>query len=466
MFNFRIIYLFFLMLSMASIPKSGRTDYKNVENPIKFHLIVLAPGHFHAALVQKFMYKGIDSIVQVFAPEGSGLKEYLGLINKYNQRTDNPTHWNEKIYKGPDYLQRMLKERPGKNTIVVIAGNNKMKTKYITKSIEAGMNVLADKPMVISPAGFTQLEKDFTIAKRNELMLYDIMTMRYEITDILQKELSESSGIFGKLEAGTLKDPAVIFENVHYFYKEVSGNPLIRPAWYFDVKQQGEGIADVTTHLIDLIEWECFPEEILDYKKDIKMFSVKHWATTLTLPQFKKVTGDNAFPDFLKDDIQNDVLSVYANGEMNYTIKGIHARVSAVWRYQAPAGSGDTYYSILRGTKADLIIRQGKEQNFKPILYIKPTVRVSEKEWTNSLKREVNHIQKKYPGISVEKDKEGWQVVIPDKYKISDEEQFSMVVHKYLQYLNKGKMPGWEISDMLAKYYTTTQALEMVNKKK
>jgi hypothetical protein len=35
-----------------------------------------------------------------------------------------------------------------------------------------------------------------------------------------------------------------------------------------------------------------------------------------------------------------------------------------------------------------------------------------------------------------------------------------MVVKKYIEYLKEGKMPEWEISSMLAKYYTTTQALE------
>jgi hypothetical protein len=38
-------------------------------------------------------------------------------------------------------------------------------------------------------------------------------------------------------------------------------------------------------------------------------------------------------------------------GEMNYTIKGVHARVSVIWNFQAPEGAGDTHYSIMRGSK-------------------------------------------------------------------------------------------------------------------
>ena len=47
--------------------------------------------------------------------------------------------------------------------------------------------------------------------------------------------------------------------SVHHFSKIVAGAPLKRPQWFFDVRQQGEGIVDVTTHLVDLVQWEAFP---------------------------------------------------------------------------------------------------------------------------------------------------------------------------------------------------------------
>jgi hypothetical protein len=68
-------------------------------------------------------------------------------------------------------------------------------------------------------------------------------------------------------------------------------------------------------------------------------------------------------------------LQVYSNGEINYHIKGVHAKTSVVWNYKAPEGTGDTHQSILRGTKANLIIRQGADEQFKPILYIEPVTR-------------------------------------------------------------------------------------------
>jgi hypothetical protein len=57
-------------------------------------------------------------------------------------------------------------------------------------------------------------------------------------------------------------------------------------------------------------------------------------------------------------------------------------------------------------------------------------------------------------------------VVIPDKYSVSHEEHFAQVTERYLQYLKEGKLPDWEVPNMLAKYYITTKALEMARQKK
>lgn len=37
----------------------------------KVHLVTIDPGHFHAALVQKTMYADVDSVVHVYAPQGT-----------------------------------------------------------------------------------------------------------------------------------------------------------------------------------------------------------------------------------------------------------------------------------------------------------------------------------------------------------------------------------------------------------
>lgn len=167
----------------------------------RFHLMTLDPGHFHAALVQKFMYSDVDPVVHVYAQPGDDLEEHLKRIESFNTRAEQPTNWQTKTYRGPDFLERMLEDKPG--NIVVLAGNNARKTDYILRSIEAGLNVLADKPMAITPADYKKLERAFAVAKSKDVLLYDIMTERFEITSILQRALSQNRELFGDLTRGT-----------------------------------------------------------------------------------------------------------------------------------------------------------------------------------------------------------------------------------------------------------------------
>lgn len=419
-------------------------------------LVTLDPGHFHAALVQKTMYKQVDSTVHVYAPAGADLQLHLDRIRSYNTRTDKPTLWKEEVYSGNDFFEKMISKKSG--NVVVLSGNNQKKTSYILESLKNGFHVFADKPMVIDAAGFDQLKEAFAVAEKNNLLLYDIMTERYEITTMLQRELSMIPGIFGELEKGTADSPAITKESVHHFYKYVSGSVLTRPAWFLDVSQQGEGIVDVMTHLVDLVQWECFPEQVIDYRKDITIDIARRWTTDIGLSQFKEITKLDAFPAFLNKNIGNDsILKVSSNGEINYTIKGVHARTSVIWNYKAPEGTGDTHYSIMRGTKANLVIRQGKEEGYKPSLYIEPVT--NDTTYETALHQYFTVIRTKYPGVELYKTNRGWSIKLPAGLIEGHEAHFGRVMEKFLGYLANKNMPSWEVPNMLAKYYTTTKAL-------
>lgn len=434
-----------------------KTMFTGAKGEVK--IMTLDPGHFHAALVQKSMYEQVDPVVRVYAPEGPDVEGHLALVNNYNSRAEGPTSWDEKVYLGPDYFEKMLAEKPG--NVMVTAGNNAIKTDYILKTVEAGVNVLADKPMVITPDEFPKLEQAFKVAEEKGVLLYDIMTERHEITTILQRELSKIQNVFGALQTGTPEEPAITKESVHHFFKYVSGNPLKRPAWFFDTKQQGEGIVDVNTHLVDLIQWEAFPEVILA-KSDVEIVSAKRWSTDMTAEMFNRITQLNEFPDYLQKDLVDGVLKVYSNGEINYKLKGIHAKASVIWNYEAPAGAGDTHYSIMRGINCNLVIKQGAEQGYKATLYVEAITGADIATLESNLTKAVNEdLQTAYPGISLVKQGENlWTVEIPAQYKVGHEAHFTQVTEKYLQYLKDGKLPDWEVPNMIVKYYTTTEGLK------
>lgn len=458
-----------LIIISNSCGDGGNSNSKNGIKPVHFtgakgevKLITLDPGHFHAALVQKNMYDQINPEVFVYSPGGNDVDEHVKRILGFNSRAEKPTIWFEKVYRGGDYFEKMLAEKKG--NVVVVAGNNRIKSEYIRKSVAAGLNVLADKPMVITPEQFPELEETFKIAQEKGVLLYDIMTERFSVTTQIQRELSMISEVFGKLEPGSIDKPAIEMISVHYFYKNVSGNVLVRPGWFFDVNQQGEGIVDVTTHLVDLVQWECFPEQILQ-KNDIQIVAAKRWPTLFSKDEFKVVTHLDSFPKYLSSSIKDDQLSVFANGEILYKLKGVVARVSAIWNYKAPEGTGDTHYSIMRGSLSTLEIRQGIAEKNDPTIYINLNDGVDRRLFAGNLERVIKTLPQN--GLTVEKvGEKSWKVLIPEALKVGHEAHFAQVTQKYLGYLKAGKLPDWEVPNMITKYYTTTSALKLAKEVK
>lgn len=456
----KICFPVFMAIALNACQSAEPEETKATDSNM-VRIVTLDPGHFHAALVQKTMYPEVDSNVYVYAPDGPDVQLHLDRITAYNTRAENPTKWNEQVYKGSDFFEKMLQEKKG--NIVVLAGNNQKKTEYIKKCIDEGLHVLADKPMVIDQKNFELLKSAFSTAASKNLLLYDIMTERYEITNALQREFSMLPAVFGQLQTGTPDNPAVTKESVHHFFKYVSGNILTRPAWFMDVSQQGEGLVDVTTHLVDLVQWASFPDQKIDYEKDVKLLSAKRWSTDMSASQFNSITKLNGFPPYLEKDIQNDsVLKVYSNGEINYQLKGIHSKVSVIWNYQAPDGAGDTHNSTMRGTLASLVIKQ-ESKDKRPVLYIQPVKKI-DSAYERSVLEQLAIVQQKYPGIDLKKSPKGWEVIIPEKYNEGHEAHFARVTEKFLEFKKNGRLPEWEVPNMISKYYVTTAALELARK--
>jgi hypothetical protein len=283
------------------------------------------------------------------------------------------------------------------------------------------------------------------------------MTERHEITTLLQKELARFPQVFGDLEPGTPGNPSVTKESVHHFSKLVNGIPLQRPPWFFDPAQQGEAIVDVTTHLVDLVQWECFPDQVIA-PSDVNVLSARSWKTPITRDEFKKATQLDVWPDYLKPLVDaNGVLQTPANGEFTYTLRGVHTKVSVLWKFAAPAGAGDTHDSLLRGSKATLHIRQGAEQGYKPVLYIECAGQPDE-TWLKALDTAIRKLAERWPGIAVKQLGERLEVVVPDQYKVGHEAHFGQVTERFLGYLQGQPAPAWEVPNTLTKYRTLMDA--------
>src|SRR3954470_13392850 len=411
----------------------------------EYRLITLDPGHFHAALIQKEAYPGVSNRVAVYAPLSSDLTEHMNRVARFNSRPQNPTAWELDVHASPDFLDRMVAERPG--NIVVLSGRNRLKIQYIHAALEAGLNVLADKPWIIAIEDLPALEEALALAEKKGLIAYDIMTERFEITSILQRELVNAPSVFGEMVPGSEAEPAVYMESVHHLLKLVAGVPNLRPVWFFDVKEQGEALADVGTHLVDLAQWTLFPGAVLNYRKEIEVLRAKRWPTKMTAEQFRQVTGQPGGP-----------LDYYCNTQVSYTMRGVHVKLDVLWNWEAPAGGGDTHLAVYRGTKSRVEVRQAEAEKYVPELYVVGDV-------GRELLAKVTELVKQYPGIAVEDHGGEFRVTIPNDYRVGHEAHFGQVARTFFGYLkNPATFPAWENPDMLAKYYVSTKATELSQK--
>ena len=432
-------------------------------DPAESTLVTLDPGHFHAALFQKEMLPGLASESFVYAPLGPDLTAHLNRVAQFNARAERPTNWRVRVYAGSDYLERFWDENPGQ--IVVLSGRNRGKIDRLLGCVRRGWHVLADKPWIIEPEDLAKLETALREAAARRVTIFDAMTQRFEITDLLARALVRDPGIFGRPLPGSPGEPAVLMESLHYLRKEAAGVPVLRPAWFFDIKEQGEGLSDVGTHLVDLVAWMLFPDEPLSPASDIEILAGRRWSTPLSGTEFKQVTGEPAFPAFLLTSVREGRLEYFANNTVDYALRGVHVRLQTTWEFAAPPGVKDSEHVVLRGTRARLEIRQGPEEHYRPEVFILPHPGAEGDGVPAALRARLALLQGEWPGLALAEDEGRFRLLIPDRFRLDHEAHFTLVARRFLEYArNPGAQPGWEHPNLLAKYYVTTKGVQLARR--
>ena len=422
----------------------------------QYRLVTIDPGHFHAALIQKEGLADLAEEAFVYAPLGPDLTAHLNRVALFNNRAENPTHWKLRVYAGPDWFERMLADRPGQ--IAVLSGRNKGKIERMQTLAMAGMHALADKPWVIEPEDLPKLTVLLETANSKHVVFYDGMTQRYEITCLLQKELVNDAGVFGEPVKGTAAEPGVYMESVHYLLKLVAGAPNRRPPWFFDIREQGEGLTDVGTHLVDLVQWTLTPGQKLDLRRDIRVLDGRRWPTVLKLPEFQKVTGEAEFPEYLNSAVRPDGLHYFCNNSVLYALRGVHVKLEVKWDFEAEPGKGDSETSIYRGTKSRIEVRDNE-------VWVIPADGVSKAQSDAALRRVVAANSKRWPGLDVEETAQGFRIVIPAALRIGHEAHFALLARQFLEYVkDPASLPEWENAFLTAKYFVTTQGVALARR--
>ncbi len=423
-------------------------------------LMTVDPGHFHAALVHGEMYPDVAPRVDVFAPVGPDLVAHLHRLAAVNRRSERPTSWEWEVHGAPDHFERMLRDRPG--NVVVLSGRNRAKIDQILASVRAGLHVLADKPWVLKSDDLPKLEVALAEADERGVVAYDIMTERFEATHSLQRALVNDDATFGQILPGSSGEPAVYMESVHYLKKMVAGAPNIRPPWFFNTADQGEGLNDVGTHLVDLVQWTLFPNRAIDRATDIQVIDAQRWPTSISEADFRSVTNAPRFPDDLMDAVVDGRLDYYCNTLVSYMLRDVYVRLNVIWDWEPVDTPGDTHFAYYQGSRSRIEVRQTAADAFRPELYVIPARHASKLQVLSALESRIASLQPEFPGCRVEDRGSEIHIAIPDALRVGHEAHFAQVTTSFLGYLrDRTRLPAWERPGMLAKYHVTTRGTEL-----
>lgn len=425
--------------------------------PRSLRLMTLAPGHFHAALVQKRALSGVHPRAHVYGPLDADTLAHVARIAAFNGRADRPTCWELDLCAGAAYLDRFARERPG--NAVVLSGRNRPKIDLMRLCATLGLHVIADKPWIIDHADFPKLEALLREAELRDVLLWDILTERFEITNRLLRELTRDAGLFGAWRVGSSQRPALWLRSVHFLKKSVNGQPLVRPWWWFDTEISGEAMADVGTHLADLSMWLVAPDEAVDYATQVRMLAADRAPLLLAPDEFGAVTGLSAYPPELRPYIAEGNLYYAGNNSATYTLRGVHVKLETAWGYEAPSG-GDTHDCIAQGTKATVTVRQTPGAGAE--LFVAAADPADHAAMLTRLRARCDALPRDFAGVSLLDLGTEAQVLIPEGRRATHEDHFASVMDEFVRYFDTpGAYPAWESANSLARYYITTKAVEM-----
>jgi hypothetical protein len=217
-------------------------------------------------------------------------------------------------------------------------------------------------------------------------------------------------------------------------------------------------LADVGTHVVDLVQWTAFPAQTVDYRRDVHILGARRWPTVISQSDFQRVTSEPEFPNYLAAQVHDGKLDYFCNNSVDYTVRGV--KLEILWNWEAPAGTGDSYEAAFHGTRASVGIRQGQAERYVPELYVMPAAG-KHAEVLAALQKRVAAWRSQYPGLALNDSADSIHIAIPGRFRVGHEAHFAQVASQFFQYLSSPtSMPAWEKSNMLVKYFVTTKGVE------
>jgi predicted dehydrogenase len=419
-------------------------------------LSFLDPGHFHAALTLGERHPRVRDELVVHAPKGPELDDFLGLVDGFNRRRERPTGWRVTVRAGEGSLERLVAERPG--DVVVLAGRNDRKPAMIRRLHDAGFHVLADKPWMAGPDGLDDLRHVLAAppAGAGRPLAVEMMTGRHEITAILAARVLREPDVFGGFADDGDGEPGIGIASVHHLEKTVDGRPLRRPPWFFDVRVQGDGIADIPTHMVDQAQRLVRAAAAADDAPRLELLGARTWSTPVPRALFARVTGRPGFPPELAPVVTGSELAYRGNAALAFRAGPVRVALDTRWELSVPPGGGDTHRSVIRGTRSLVCVEQGPATGFRRRLSVEP--RAEPARVRAALERALAAWQGSYPGLALVPAAPGWEIRVPPALDTGHERHFPLVLAEFLTLVESGRMLPRLAADTLAKYTLLAQA--------
>ncbi|HUF91380.1 MAG TPA: putative oxidoreductase C-terminal domain-containing protein [Candidatus Limnocylindria bacterium] len=418
-------------------------------------LLFLEPGHFHAALTLRERHPLAADEVVVYVREGpDGAREateFGDLIEAFNRRPQRPTRWRAVVRAHPEPLARLLDERAG--DIVILAGRNDRKMALVRRLHDAGLHVLADKPWITSATALPDVRHVLSGGAR----VMEMMTGRHAAAARIAERLIREPQIFGTFDTGG-DEPPIRLTSVHHLEKSVNGAPLRRPPWFFDVRVQGDGLADIPTHLVDQAQRFLAGHGVAT-DREAELLAARRWSTPVPRALFARVTGMADFPPDLRGHVEGDMLAYAGNAELSFRLRGVRVHLATRWDLTESPGGGDASSAAVAATAARVRLEQGPQTGFRQRLVVQPCGH--EPHVVAALQKAMTAWQPDYPGLAAVAAPDGFEIEIPAGP--GHEGQFALVLDEFLRSIDgAAPWPDERAADTLAKYGLLARALAVV----
>ena len=233
--------------------------------------------------------------------------------------------------------------------------------------------------------------------------------------------------------------------------------------WYFDVRVQGDGIADIPTHMVDQVQrLVAAASGAAAPPSRLELIAARRWATRVPRALFARVTGRPDFPSELAEAVAGSELAYRCNAELSLRLGAVTAALATRWDLSEPSGGGDTHRSVIRGTRAEIRVDQGAATDYRRRLLVVP--RGEATQIRAALGRALAKWQDEFPGLAVSEAGSGWEISAPPALTSGHESHFPLVLADFLALVEGGRWPPGLAADTLAKYTLLAHASAEANR--